>query len=382
MRVRAKSRTWIVRLTVKGRKTQWTLGRFPIMSPKAAREAAVVKTGDVLKRPIAAGQVVKSRTVADLVGHWLEHHRTRRKGKTPKDVQALKRHGKIITDAWGEAKCDEITDADALTLVRSKAAGTYSQNRLKQTIRALWNLGVRWRFMNADTPNPAVEVAHNRERRRTVRALRAEEIAALIGAAQQYPSPSPSAALCMLAVTGCRMSEILTLHRDDFDADEGTITLRDRKGGDDLVLPLGPATTTFMRDYLATHKSPWCFPSSRTGEPLKDVRKCWLWSRKTAKLPKGTRLHDLRAAVATLVSQAAGIAVAQRVLGHENVATTSRYTRPGQAEQRAGLVSLEHAIGRAAPKQPSAFEAEIRAAAARGDAAAIELVAALERGRA
>ena len=378
LRVRARSRTWILRLRVKGRRKQFTLGHFPAMNPKDARDAAVIKTGDVLKRPVAAGELVKARTVGELLDHWLEHHRTRQKGRRPKDVPALVRHGKLIREAWGDAKCDEITDADALQFIREAAKGTYSQNRLKQTIRALWNIGRKWRFMSADTPNPGDPIALNKERRRTTRALRPEEIVALVRAAEKYPSPSSSMALVMLAVTGCRMSEILQLRRADVDAEEGTLMLRNRKDGEDLELAIGPGAMGVLQGFLSTHKSPWCFPSRVTGEPLKDIRKCWQWCRKTAKLPKGTRLHDLRAAVGTEIARTAGVVVASRVLGHKDIETTNRYMRPGEDEQRSGLVAWERTLVSAAP-EPDPFLDRVRADAARGDKAALAYLAALER---
>lgn len=65
---------------------------------------------------------------------------------------------------------------------------------------------------------------------------------------------------------------------------------------------------------------------------------------KDAGLPEGTRVHDLRSALATAVSERAGIKVAQRLLGHHEARTTLRYIRPSVESERAALEGFAGAV--------------------------------------
>jgi integrase len=65
---------------------------------------------------------------------------------------------------------------------------------------------------------------------------------------------------------------------------------------------------------------------------------------KDAGLPKGTRIHDLRSAVATAVAERAGVKVAQRLLGHHDARTTLRYIRSSVESERAALESFAGAV--------------------------------------
>jgi len=80
------------------------------------------------------------------------------------------------------------------------------------------------------------------------------EIAALIQAASTLRFPLRVATyqllIGLLAVTGMRVGEAISLDIDDFDADHSVLLIRRGKGGAARQLPLQPSTTTAVRDYL------------------------------------------------------------------------------------------------------------------------------------
>ena len=84
-----------------------------------------------------------------------------------------------------------------------------------------------------------------------------DEIGAIIGAAKALPSIyglrglTCSTLFGLIAVTGLRISEALALDRDDLDADDGVLRVRQGKLGKERLLPLDPSVVTRAIDYLA-----------------------------------------------------------------------------------------------------------------------------------
>lgn len=70
----------------------------------------------------------------------------------------------------------------------------------------------------------------------------------------------------LLAATGMRVGEAMSLKRADVDLETGILTLHDTKGGKDRLVPLHPTTTQALADYAtrrddnpACRKSRWFF---------------------------------------------------------------------------------------------------------------------------
>ena len=80
------------------------------------------------------------------------------------------------------------------------------------------------------------------------------QIAALIAAAATLRFPLRVATyqtlIALLAVTGMRIGEAISLNADDFDDDHGVLLVRKGKGGATRQLPLHPSTTAAMHAYL------------------------------------------------------------------------------------------------------------------------------------
>ncbi|WP_431860472.1 tyrosine-type recombinase/integrase [Azospirillum sp.] len=81
-----------------------------------------------------------------------------------------------------------------------------------------------------------------------------EDIAALIEAAGTLCTPHRAATyrslIALLAVTGMRIGEAIGLDRDDLDAGNGLLVIRNGKFGKSRELPLHPSTVTALGDYL------------------------------------------------------------------------------------------------------------------------------------
>ncbi len=135
--------------------------------------------------------------------------------------------------------------------------------------------------------------------------------------------PVPVAIIRLLLLTGCRHGEIRTLQWRDYR--DGHLHLRDSKTGPRTVWLSSPA-----REVLAglPGTSRWVFPSSRADKAVSAgmVQKFWQRLRRAAELDD-VRLHDARHTYASIAIMAGEtVPIVGRLLGHNDTATTLKYT--------------------------------------------------------
>jgi len=182
-----------------------------------------------------------------------------------------------------------------------------------------------------------------------------EEIEHLMAAARSMPSrqalkPHTVATLVgLLAVSGMRVSEALSMHRKDVDLESGVITIRGSKFTKSRLVPLHPSTVRALKEYAA--RRDLCIPRRwplgpyflLTGRGAKfavsQVHMAFdAISRtvglRTPDMRRGPRLHDLRHRFATetlLHWSRAGAEIEREMptlstyLGHSNIADTYWY---------------------------------------------------------
>lgn len=182
---------------------------------------------------------------------------------------------------------------------------------------------------------------------------RDEDIARLLQAAAQLPSPTGLRAatyatlLGLLVVTGMRISEPIALDRADVDLVNGSLSIRGSKFGKSRWLPLHPTTRQALQHYAALRD--WLYPTPTTpsfflaerGTRLTHWSVRWTFVKLSRQIglrgPQerfGPRLHDLRHgfAIRTMLNwYRAGVDVGQRLpelaayLGHVHVNDTFWY---------------------------------------------------------
>jgi integrase len=204
---------------------------------------------------------------------------------------------------------------------------------------------------DARTEVPPRDLLPYRFRRKQPYLYADEEIARLIRAAKELPSPlgmraaTHSTLLGLLAVTGMRVSEPVNLDRDDVDLGRGMLTIRRAKFGKSRIIPLHNTTLEALRRYVDLRDR--LFPGARSFFVNERGGRLTVWSvEKTfVKLSRGTglrkpgqsrgpRLHDLRHhfAVQTMLRwYREGVDVERRLpelstyLGHVHVEDTYWY---------------------------------------------------------
>lgn len=165
-------------------------------------------------------------------------------------------------------------------------------------------------------------------------------------------------AIRLLALTGCRKSEILSLKWDYIDWERSCACLPDSKSGAKVV-PLGAAALEVLLSLPRTGAQPFVFPSNRSEGHFVGLQKFWEKIREQADLP-GVRLHDLRHGFASVaVSGGDSLYLVGKVLGHLQTRTTERYAHVSDDPVRAVADRTAKAIA-AAMKGDSADFLEFR----------------------
>ncbi|MHC4547446.1 MAG: site-specific tyrosine recombinase/integron integrase [Planctomycetota bacterium] len=158
--------------------------------------------------------------------------------------------------------------------------------------------------------------------------LAEEEVGRLIDAA---PSARDRAILETLYGGGLRVSELVTLDRDDLDLRRGIARVRG-KGRQERLAPLGGSAVRALKDHLRVRPraaDPRPVFLNRQGGRLTSrsvhrlLRRCAL----RADVDPRTTPHTLRHSFAThLLDRGADLREVQELLGHRNISTTQIYT--------------------------------------------------------
>ncbi len=170
------------------------------------------------------------------------------------------------------------------------------------------------------------------------RTLTDEQMLAVVREAAQYGKDQPKThrwqvrpwwvpLMMVLCNYGCRLSEALTLRRDqvDFSHMEITFPTLKRRRPTTRTLPLFPEVATVLHEYLATRTDadPLVFPHRNLHTARSLVWKVFQKLLERAGIPP-TKVHALRHSVATKLA-IMDLATARDVLGHASLMTTDRY---------------------------------------------------------
>jgi integrase len=143
---------------------------------------------------------------------------------------------------------------------------------------------------------------------------------------------------------GVRLGEVF-FPNDAVNLEEGTVTLRARKAGDDHVLPLLPDDVKDLaarigRARAAGIGTPW-LRQMKNGTLKPVVYRGFEHASRTALDAVGIKnakpAHDLRHHAATQITRRGGLKAAQIVLGHASIISTQRYAHPNRADTLAAL---------------------------------------------
>jgi integrase len=333
-----------------------SLGEHGVLTPDEARKLARRELARVAQGfdPSAERTARKAAaSVRELGEAYLADVRIRRKTRTAQEYARL--WEKHVVPAFGAKTVGAVVTADVRRLHRSMHATPYLANRVAAMLGAFFTFAATEGARSIhDNPAHGVEFypEHGRERFLTPEEFRRLG-AVLVRAARKGLRPAPQhrrkpkneqtvkhrnakwdalkpanpfavAAIRLLALTGCRENEILSLRWDAVDFKHGYLRLADTKTGKS-ERAFGESAAVVLRDLPRIKNNPHVFPGGKSGEHLHEIKRLWFAVRYAAKLA-GVRLHDLRHSFASVpASGGESLLIIRSLLGHARVATTERY---------------------------------------------------------
>ncbi|MDE2811879.1 MAG: tyrosine-type recombinase/integrase, partial [Gemmatimonadota bacterium] len=245
-----------------------------------------------------------------------------------------------ILPAFGRMPLDRIGPQDVAAWFDAASRDRPgAANRALEILRAMMFRAEEWGLRERDT-NPCLGIARN-PRNNVARFLDTDELARLGRAldANEARWPEAVAAIRLLALTGCRRSEVLDLRWRDIGED--ALNLADSKTGPRAV-PLGEAARALIETLPGPRKpeAP-VFPSFTHGKGYYRLRSCWRAICEDAKVGR-LRLHDLRhTAASQAVMAGENLPLVGKILGHRRHRTTAGYAHLADAH----LVEAAEKVG-------------------------------------
>ncbi|MBB5707347.1 site-specific integrase [Sphingopyxis panaciterrulae] len=323
------ARSWIMRARVNGKPVRHSLGAFPAIPVKDARQiAAALLSADAAPPPTLSTAPLFEIFQTEHERRWAALY----KAAGLKTYQTYVRCE--LLPAFGGKRLDTITRPDVMRWFEG-----YSARRPGGANRALGILGQMlgaakaWGHLPDGWLNPVTGVRMNR--RKVVGTFLSERQMGRLGVvldARMATGCTAAALLRFLTLTGCRVGEAVDLEWRDVLPDR--LRLRDSKTGPRDV-PLGVPVRRFLKSHRARSPSRApsapVFPLARR-QHTETVRAAWLSIRREAGLPSALRIHDLRHSFAShAVMSGETLFSTSRLLGHRRVQMTARYAHLADA---------------------------------------------------
>lgn len=236
--------------------------------------------------------------------------------------------------------------------VRSKLADQYepaTANKMLSALRGVLKEAWRLGQVDAESYHRAVDLPSVRgESPLRGRALTAGELLKIAAVCRDDASPAgprDAAMLALGAAGGLRRSEIIALDIEDFDSESGALQIRRGKGRKPRTVYVTNGAADALSDWLQLRgQEPGALfcPVTQTGQLLYRRMIGHAFHKICSKRGKQAAVkeftpHDLRRTfIGDLLDAGADIVTVQKLSGHANVQTTSRYDRrPEAAKKRA-----------------------------------------------
>ncbi len=354
----AGTRTYLVQYRIGGRggrTRRVTIGRHGSpWTPDSARKRAKEVLGEVANGGDPAEERAQARgdpSVAQLCDLYLaEGCATQKPSTLVSDRGRIERH---IKPLLGRRMVRAVTRSDIERLMQDVAAGKTAcdvktgprgraiarggkgvANRTVALLSTIFAFAVNRRLR---PDNPATGIKRFRSQKME-RFLTPAELArlgeALEAADDADENPSAISAIRLLALTGCRKAEILSLRWEHIDWERSCLRLPDSKTGAKVV-PLGAPALELLGSLPRWDGNPYVLPSNKSAGHFDGLQRVWARIRERAKLPD-VRLHDLRHSFASIaVTGGDSLYLVGKVLGHRQARTTERYAHVADDPLRA-----------------------------------------------
>lgn len=244
-------------------------------------------------------------------------------------------------------RMNQITRFQLVEFLQSKVSAGYKPgycNRFMVLLGFCFNLALKWELPGV-SQNPVKGILLLKNTHKVERYLKASEMKALFCALQRCRNPLLKYFVPLALFTGARKRELLDARWCDIDFVNGVWRIPITKSGKPLTVPLTSDAYALLLELQAflpsllkssgDTQSEWVFPNPKTGKPFMSIFNAWNSARTEAGLPD-LRIHDLRHSFASaLVNNGVPIYDVQKLLGHQSIKTTERYSHLAPERLRA-----------------------------------------------
>jgi len=329
---------WGIYYRFAGRLQRMSLGNYPTISVKEARQKARDALHDVANRVNPATIRQQDRmadTFKTLASEYLERHSKIKKRSWHEDERIINRE---LLPYFGSMKAKEITRRDVRALLdRITPRAPIMANRVRALVRKMFNWGIVAEIVD-DNPVLLVPMpAKNRERDRILTEDEIRKVWATLNRKDEKPKPQTkyklitAASLKLRLITAQRGGEVQAMEWAELDLDNARWTIPGEKTKNGLThrVPLSTSALRIideMKRLQNKRPSRYVFPSPKGDTHIENVQKA------IQRIEKATgvdfRGHDLRRTAASLMT-GAGIPrlVVGKILNHVEPGVTKVYDR-------------------------------------------------------
>ena len=349
LRVRGSGRKYYVaQFRANGRLRRITLGRHGAVPTETARRRAMAAISEAkggVDPATARDAGRKAATMKQLGKRFLEEY-VPVHCKPSTAYEYGRSVNFFINPRIGSRKVKDIQRSDIAELHHALRETPYQANRTLGVLSKLFNLAEMW-GLRPDGSNPCLHVKRYKEEKRE-RFLSAEEFTRLGQVLDESlrdgsETGSAVAAIRLLMLTGCRLSEIQKLRWEHVDLEVGELRLPDSKTGGRAV-PLAPSAVRLLEGLPRDEDNPWVIAGRKPGSHLTDLQHPWRRIREKAKIDD-VRIHDLRHSFASrALALGEGLPMIGKLLGHTQVQTTARYAHLARDTVKASAARIGDSI--------------------------------------
>ncbi len=351
IRCQRRYKIFVLKYRIGGRQRWYSIGKHgsPWTANTARKEAARLLGHIAAGRDPADARDEKKHdlTMSELCDLYVTEGCTIKKTSTlATDRGRIERH---IKPLLGRRRVGDVRRADVERLLRDVAVGKTAldektgfrgrsivkggkgvASKTVALLGAIFTFAVE-RGLRPDNPARGVKKYKDRQFERFLSSAELSRLGeALAGAEQEGANPFAIAAIRLLALSGCRKSEVLTLRWEPdpqgagyVDFERGGLHLMESKSGSKRVL-LGAPALEILAKLPRIEGSPYVFPGNAGGHFV-GLQRIWNQIRRRAGI-SDVRLHDLRHSYASVgVAGGDSLYLVGKILGHRQASTSQRY---------------------------------------------------------
>ena len=347
-------RSYVIQYRAAGRSRRYAIGLHGVWTPETARKEARVQLGKVAQgeNPAEERQIDRNAmTMKELCDRYIEAMHSGlvlgKGGKAKKQATIDTDIGRInghIVPLLGKRRIQDLTKADVTKMMHDVLAGKTravkksAKLRGKSVLRGGRGTASRCVGLVGSMLTYAISlgmieqnVAHGirkpKDRVRDRRLSEAEysKLGKMLNEASRSPELEPTISITrLLALTGCRRGEIISLRWSEVDFDNSCLRLVDSKEGAS-TRPIGLPVVEFLEDRRESISGEYVFPGVRGAEAFGGFPNQWNRIFGSSEIPDFTA-HILRHSFASMANDLGFTeSTIAALVGHATGSITSKY---------------------------------------------------------